>query len=53
MPTNLYGTGDNFHEDDSHVIPALIRRFYEATIQEKKEVIIWGTGNAKRRFLCY
>ena len=51
MPTNLYGPGDNFHEDDSHVIPALIRRFYEATIQEKKEVIIWGTGNAKREFL--
>ena len=37
MPTNLYGPGDNFHEDDSHVIPALIRRFYEATIQEKKK----------------
>ncbi len=51
MPTNLYGPGDNFHEDDSHVIPALIRRFYEATIEEKKEVIIWGTGNAKREFL--
>ena len=51
MPTNLYGPNDNFHEDDSHVIPALIRRFYEATIEKKKEVIIWGTGNAKREFL--
>lgn len=51
MPTNLYGPGDNFHVDDSHVIPALIRRFYEASIEKKEEVTIWGTGNAKREFL--
>lgn len=51
MPTNLYGPGDNFHINDSHVIPSLIRRFYEAVIEKKEEVIIWGTGNAKREFL--
>lgn len=51
MPTNLYGPGDNFHINDSHVIPSLIRRFYEAIKEKKEEVIIWGTGNAKREFL--
>jgi GDP-L-fucose synthase len=51
MPTNLYGPGDNYHPENSHVIPALIRRFHEAKINKSKEVIIWGTGNAKREFL--
>lgn len=51
MPTNLYGPGDNFHIDNSHVIPALIRRFYEAKLDKTDRVTIWGTGNAKREFL--
>lgn len=51
MPTNLYGPGDNYHPDNSHVIPALIRRFHKAKINQSKEVIVWGTGNAKREFL--
>lgn len=51
MPTNLYGPGDNFNIDNSHVIPALIRRFYEAKLEKKDEVVIWGTGNTKREFL--
>ena len=51
MPTNLYGPGDNYHDTDSHVIPALIRRFYEAKILNKPEVTIWGSGKAKREFL--
>lgn len=51
MPTNLYGPGDNFHIDNSHVIPGLIRRFYEAKLGKKDEVVIWGTGNARREFL--
>ncbi len=51
MPTNLYGQGDNFHDENSHVIPALIRRFHEASLQQKNEVTLWGTGNAKRDFL--
>jgi len=48
---NLYGPGDNFHPDHSHVIPALIRRFVEAKEQNKKEVVVWGTGRASREFL--
>ncbi len=51
MPTNLYGPGDNFHHQNSHVIPALIRRFHEAKINKLKNVDVWGTGNAKREFL--
>lgn len=51
MPTNLYGTGDNYHPEDSHVIPGLIRRFHEAKIQNKDSVTIWGTGTPLREFL--
>jgi GDP-L-fucose synthase len=51
MPTNLYGPGDNYHPENSHVIPALIRRFHEATVNNLPTVIIWGTGTPKREFL--
>jgi GDP-L-fucose synthase len=51
MPTNLYGTGDNYHPENSHVLPALIRRFHEAKVNNAEEVIIWGTGTPKREFL--
>lgn len=51
MPTNLYGPGDNYHPDNSHVIPALIRRFHEAKINGAPEVVIWGTGTPIREFL--
>lgn len=51
MPTNLYGQGDNYHPENSHVIPALIRRFHEAKIQNKPEVFIWGSGTPYREFL--
>jgi GDP-L-fucose synthase len=51
MPTNLYGPGDNYHPENSHVIPALIRRFHEAKINHAPEVVIWGTGTPKREFL--
>jgi GDP-L-fucose synthase len=51
MPTNLYGPGDNYHPDNSHVIPALIRRFHEAKIANAPSVLIWGTGSPKREFL--
>lgn len=51
MPTNLYGPGDNFHPENSHVLPALIRRFHEAALEERDEVIIWGTGTPRREFL--
>lgn len=51
MPTNLYGPGDNYHPENSHVIPALIRRFHEAKISHAPEVVIWGTGTPKREFL--
>ncbi|ABV51044.1 Nucleoside-diphosphate-sugar epimerase [Prochlorococcus marinus str. MIT 9215] len=51
MPTNLYGPGDNYHPQNSHVLPSLIRRFHEAKIKEKKEVVCWGTGSALREFL--
>ena len=44
MPTNLYGLGDNYHLDNSHVIPALLRKFHEAKTAGKQEVVIWGTG---------
>lgn len=51
MPTNLYGPGDNFHPENSHVLPALIRRFHEAKVAGASEVIIWGTGAPRREFL--
>ncbi len=51
MPTNLYGPGDNYHPENSHVIPALIRRFHEAKVSNSPEVIIWGTGTPRREFL--
>ncbi|MEQ8693692.1 MAG: GDP-L-fucose synthase, partial [Pseudomonadales bacterium] len=51
MPTNLYGPGDNFHPENSHVIPAMLRRFHEAVQQGRDEVIVWGTGTPKREFL--
>lgn len=51
MPTNLYGPGDNFHPDNSHVMPALIRRFHEAASGGLNEVVIWGSGTPRREFL--
>ena len=51
MPTNLYGPGDNYHLENSHVIPALIRRFHEAKVANAPQVMIWGTGTPKREFL--
>ncbi len=51
MPTNLYGPGDNYHLENSHVIPALIRKFHEAMRANAKEVVVWGTGTPKREFL--
>ncbi|WP_417241069.1 GDP-L-fucose synthase [Celeribacter halophilus] len=51
MPTNLYGPGDNFHPENSHVLPALIRRFHEAARDGVEEVIIWGSGKPRREFL--
>ncbi|NBW74177.1 MAG: GDP-L-fucose synthase [Sphingomonadaceae bacterium] len=51
MPTNLYGPGDNFHPENSHVLPALIRRFHEAVIAQRDSVTIWGTGTPRREFL--
>ena len=51
MPTNLYGPGDNYHPENSHVIPALLRRFHEAKVNNAPEVVIWGTGNPRREFL--
>ena len=51
MPTNLYGPGDNFDLENSHVLPALIRKFHEAKVEGRTEVIIWGTGTPRREFL--
>lgn len=51
MPTNLYGPGDNYDLKNSHVIPALIRKFHEAKIKKKPKVLVWGTGNPRREFL--
>ena len=51
MPTNLYGPYDNFHPENSHVMPALIRRFHEAKINNSKEVVVWGSGTPLREFL--
>jgi GDP-L-fucose synthase len=51
MPTNLYGPGDNFHPENSHVLPALLRRFHEAARDGRDEVVVWGSGKPKREFL--
>ena len=51
MPTNLYGPGDNYHPENSHVIPALIRKFHEAKQSDRPTVTVWGTGGARREFL--
>lgn len=51
MPTNLYGQNDNFHPDNSHVIPAMMRRFHEAKVRGDKKVVVWGTGRPMREFL--
>ncbi|MCW7503697.1 GDP-L-fucose synthase family protein [Leptospira paudalimensis] len=51
MPTNLYGPGDNYHPENSHVLPALMRRFHEAKVNKLPEVVIWGTGKPLREFL--
>lgn len=51
MPTNLYGENDNFHPENSHVIPALMRRFHEAKLASSKEVVVWGSGKPMREFL--
>ncbi|MBV8468231.1 MAG: GDP-L-fucose synthase [Burkholderiaceae bacterium] len=51
MPTNLYGPGDNYHLENSHVIPALIRKFHEAKIRGDKQVTVWGTGTPRREFM--
>jgi GDP-L-fucose synthase len=51
MPTNLYGPGDNYHPLNSHVLPALLRRFHEAKVNNDSKVVIWGTGNPTREFL--
>ena len=51
MPTNLYGPGDNYHPENSHVLPALIRRFHEAKANQDDEVVIWGTGKPRRELM--
>jgi len=51
MPTNLYGPGDNYHPENSHVVPGLIRRFHEAKVNNQETVVVWGTGNPRREFL--
>jgi nucleoside-diphosphate-sugar epimerase len=51
MPTNLYGPGDNYHPENSHVVPALIRRFHEAKENNLDEVVVWGSGRPRREFL--
>ena len=51
MPTNIYGPGDNFDLETSHVLPALIRRFHNAKVNEAEEVMLWGTGSPRREFL--
>ncbi|XP_024032667.1 putative GDP-L-fucose synthase 2, partial [Morus notabilis] len=51
MPTNLYGQNDNFHPENSHVLPALMRRFHEAKVRGDKEVVVWGSGSPLREFL--
>ena len=51
MPTNMYGYGDNYHRENSHVLPALLRRFHEAQVENKSEVVIWGSGKPLREFM--
>ena len=51
MPANLYGPGDNYHLENSHVVPGLIRRFHQAKVNKKETVVVWGTGNPRREFL--
>jgi GDP-L-fucose synthase len=51
MPTNLYGPGDNYHPEYSHVVPALIRRFHEAKVSGAASVVVWGSGRPRREFL--
>ena len=51
VPTNLYGPGDNYHSENSHVIPALIRRFHEAKLSDEEAVVVWGSGTPRREFL--
>src|SRR5258708_20324886 len=51
MPTNLYGPGDNYHPEYSHVVAALIRRFHEAKLSGAANVVVWGTGTPRREFL--
>jgi GDP-L-fucose synthase len=51
MPTNLYGPGDNYHPEYSHVVAALIRRFHEAKVSHASDVVVWGTGTPRREFL--
>jgi len=51
MPTNLYGPGDNYHSTNSHVVPSLIKRFYDAKNLNKREVVCWGSGIPRREFL--
>jgi GDP-L-fucose synthase len=51
MPTNLYGPNDNYHKENAHVLPMLMRRFHEAKVERKPSVIVWGTGSARREFL--
>ena len=51
MPTNLYGPGDNFNLENSHVLPALLRKFHEAKLNDDPQVVMWGTGSPKREFL--
>jgi len=51
MPTNLYGYNDNYHAENAHVMPALIRRFHEAKIEQMPEVVVWGSGTPRREFL--
>ena len=51
MPTNLYGPGDNYHSENSHVVPALIRRFHLAKENKSTEVLVWGSGTPRREFL--
>lgn len=52
MPTNLYGVGDNYHPENSHVFPALIRKFHEAKVNKQSSVTVWGSGTPRREFLC-
>jgi GDP-L-fucose synthase len=52
MPTNLYGPGDNYDLNNSHVLPALIRKMHEAKVRGDREVVVWGTGTPRREFLC-